>query len=233
MPAPKGSASAGPGARRDRHQSRAARAKKHNLVDDPQVIAWVGAQRKRGKTLAAILATANTGAEGWPRPGAPLSKGVLSMIDKVLKHSGVPRTTPPSVKRARARDAKTRMEEAAAKLLTRSKATTSLTEVNRHGAALQALLVNLDLAELNGLGDPTLRPFLDSGFVNLVDLMEIINLRIGEFQARASEEAVRARIAIMRNPAGRTEFEIANANAIADKLEAKLGDGLKLDPGGD
>ena len=69
MPAPKGSASAGPGARRDRHQSRAARAKKHNLVDDPQVIAgWSPAQA--GQAPAAILAAANTGAR-LARPGAP------------------------------------------------------------------------------------------------------------------------------------------------------------------
>ena len=78
-----------------------------------------------------------------------------------------------------------------------------------------------------------LRPFLDTAFVNLVDLMEVINIRVGEFQTRASEEAVRAKIAIMRNPAGRTESEIANANAIADRLEPGLGDGLKLDPGAD
>jgi hypothetical protein len=226
-----GAASGPPPAARRGHQSRAARAKKANLADDPQVIAWIASQRRQGKTHAQILTTANAGAGGWPRQGTRLSKGVLSMIDKILKHGAIPKTTLPRVKHARSREAMSRMEEAAAKLAIRSRATTALVEVSRLGATLQAALFNLDLAELNGHGDKMLKPFLDSAFTNLVDLMEMTNLRIGEFTARASEQAVRDKIAIMRNPAGRTEFEIANANAIADRLERQLGDGLKLDPG--
>ena len=217
---------------RDRHQSRAARAKKANLHEDPQVIAWVAYQYTvRPNSRDEILRIANAGKEGWPRRGVHLSKGVLNTIKKVVDASGVPGVTPIKVKQNRVRTARTQMEELAESLVVKSRAITQLANLSQQGATLQALLYNLDLAELNALDDKTLRPFLDSAFVNLVDLMEVASLRIGEFQARASEDAVRAKIAIMRNPAGRTEHEMANANAIADRLERALGDGLKLVPG--
>ena len=213
---------------RDRHQSRAARARKTNVQEDPLVISWVIRQRKAGLTRDQVIAASKAGADGWPRPGAALSKGTLSPI---WRKTRVPKTTPPGVKQARQRDAKTRMEELAEALAIRNKATQALTEVNRQGSTFQALLYNLDLAELNSLDDKTLKPFINTAFVNLVDLMEIASMRIGEFQARASEDAVRAKIAIMRNPAGRTEAEMVNANAFADRLEKGLGDGLKLASG--
>ena len=217
--------------RRDRnHQSRTARAKKTNLAGDPLVIGWVDAQLKRGQTQAAMLEAANAGADGWPRPGIHISKGVLSMIVKICKHSGVPKTTPRSVKHERVREAKSRMEQLAAELQIKNEATRALAEINLKGPALQALLINADLSELNGLADKTLRPFVDSAFSNLVDLLEIVSLRVFEFEARASEEVVRARIAHLRATSGRNVYEIRNGRALADKLEQRLADGMKLDP---
>ena len=148
---------------RDRHQSRAARSKKTNLQEDPMVIAWVIERRKAGLNRDQVIAASQAGADGWPRPGAAFSKGTLS---PVWRKTRVPHTTPPGVKQARQREARTRMEEKAAELAMRSKATTALTEVSRQGATMQASLLNLDLAELNTNGDKTLKPFLDTAFVN-------------------------------------------------------------------
>ena len=212
---------------RDRHQSRAARARKTNVQEDPLVISWVIKQRKAGLTRDQVIAASKAGADGWPRPGAAPARGRcpdLAQDPCAEDHAAGGRAS-------QQRDAKTRMEELAEALAIRNKATQALTEVNRQGSTFQALLYNLDLAELNSLDDKTLKPFINTAFVNLVDLMEVASMRIGEFQARASEDAVRAKIAIMRNPAGRTEAEMINANAFADRLEKGLGDGLKLASG--
>ena len=69
------------------------------------------------------------------------------------------------------------------------------------------------------------RRFLDTAFDEIVSLHHTLDMRINEFQARASDEAIQKKIAVMRLYTGH-EAEVAAL--LIPKLEARLGDGMKL-----
>jgi hypothetical protein len=206
---------------RQSHQSKAAQAPKGDLGSDPLVIDWVRRERETGKSRDEILALAKAEANGWPRPGVNLSKGVLSGIWRLIDAGKMPKTTPESVRRARQREAKTRMEKISAELQVQSKVASELQEINRLSLSLSSIIYQLDYDALDALDNKWLNRMMEGTFDNLVDLDETIQLRIGEIMSRADDKAIRAKIATMRNPAGREGPEYETALRLADMLERK------------
>jgi hypothetical protein len=206
---------------RQGHQSTAAQAPKGNLPDDPMVVDWVRRQRQAGKGRDEVLALGQAEADGWPRPGVHISKGVLSTIWKLIDNGETPATTPRTVRRARQREASTRMRKIAEEYRVKNTAIQQTEKINRISLELSATLYELDLTTLAELDDKFVNRYMDSAFDNLVNLTETVELRIGDFTARASDKAVREKLAYLRNPAGRTGPEYVTACAIADTIERK------------
>lgn len=205
----------------NQHQSTAARAPKSNLPDDPLVVAWVQAQRQAGKGRDDIIAASKAGTDHWPRPGASLSKAVMTEIERNIKRGNLPTGTPPRVRQARQREASSRMTQIADELKVKNAAMQEMEKINRMGLEVSATLYHIDLAALTNLGDKFLDRYMDSAFDTLVNLYETIQLRLNDFARRASDKAVRDKLAYLRNPSGRSGPEAATARAIADEIERK------------
>ena len=178
-------------------------------------------QRALGFNRDEIIERARAGADNYPRPGVALSKGTLSPIE-----AAIARGEPPTGKRAarvRRREMTTRMERAAEQLTVRSKASHDLAQLGKRLADVGVRLAQLDIAELDDLEDPFIGRLMDSTFEHLVDVMELMEVRVVLFQSRASDQSTRRVIAMLHAKAESTTFphEAEVARTLIRKLESK------------
>jgi hypothetical protein len=214
---------------KDAHQSRAARAPKGELPSDPQVIAWVKARLDAGQTNDVILTACAAEEDNWPRPGIHLSKGPLTEIKRALRNGSTPKTTPHHVKEAKTREAKTRMEEIADTMETQSRALNEVQTMTQRAYDLAITLHRLTPERLDAydaLQDPMLKRLLDTFFDALTDAVEAGEAKLDAVRQRASDEAIKRKVAALRNTVGRTPQEAETALRLADRLEKKWRAGL-------
>jgi hypothetical protein len=207
---------------KDERQSKAASTPRYKLEEDAAVYTWVKRQRANGLTRDTIRAASAASDDHWPRPGAVLSKQALTNIYRRIK-----RDEPPSgadAQAGRARQKKTRMEEIADHLTDKSQVATELQAITRRATELSVLVYRLKLNELMDREDEWTKRLLNGTFEDLIDLDEIIDMRIGSFSGYVDDKAKWAKIKALRDKAASTTFpaEAETARDLADKLERKF-----------
>lgn len=206
------------------HQTKAARAPKSNLDQNAEVVAWVKRQRERGFNRDAIVTASKAGSDGWPLPGVALSNGTFSKVTRAIESGITASKTKARARRREQREAKSRIERLADELDIRSKAMLQIQKINLLAVNLQVELHNLEPMEIAAIKSKQVQSLLDNCFADLVNLMEVLDLSLGEFQMRASKQKWQSTIDKLENRRygdGGSEAEVDTAHALAQKMRRK------------